>query len=313
MSRFGPEVPTPQWPDVLQYSPMDLQERYATGGDRYKAAEANRAACGIKDPSPSQHPFSPYTSTLPIPGVTSGCLWSSMNYGVVPRGVQIVSKIPPQPGPGPSPLQQWIQTSNGHESDGPVGYAVGTPVKICHLLSPEVQRYNSLVGDIVCIHDQMREDGKSDLLFDIRCPCQEAKLIGASADMMNSEHLTVPTSEHSKLAVPSNRVLVAPMYGVMASEAKAHDDERLPPFVLLSRLPSEKLEPIMTEKPTRPSDSSRPVTVRPPIWGAAMEPVFEERQPVAEPFNQVEWLRQQGYHQRPDGQWYAPPLPVLRR
>merc|ERR1712217_1016660 len=91
----------------------------------------------------------------------------------------------------------------------------------------------------------------------------------------------VRTSQGSKKAVPNNRALVAPLYGVMVSDAQVRDDERLPPFVMLSSLPSEKLEPILSAEANQEA-TQRPVMVRAPIWGAQMPVVIEERKPISE-------------------------------
>lgn len=208
-------------------------------------------------------------SSVPVNAVTSGLLPSSMDYGLLPRASPVYALQPP-----PSPLQQWVLGGAGGSfngagfgggmgagagfggmgagagfgggfggglGSGTAGYEVGSPVRIVNLTARESVRYNGLVGDIIEIHDAANQDGSDELMFDVRCPLElpEKRRDGVQPDPSFAK---VGVSDTSRRFVAENRRQVANVYGV--SEAEAEYSDRLPPFVLMSRFPSEKLEPI---------------------------------------------------------------------
>jgi len=147
--------------------------------------------------------------------------------------------------PPPSPLQQWILINSGNADNA---LPVGSCVKICHLTQAELARYNGLVGTIVSKHDVTNDDGTSDVLFDIRCPILP-NIVDSPLMRKDKEHYAVKDSDGAKAEIPKNRRQVAPMYGLSMFEAEKDDDPRLPPFVFLTRLPSEKFEQFGEQQP----------------------------------------------------------------
>jgi len=214
-------------------------------------------------------PYDPYTSTLPLASVTGGMIPSSMNYGKLPPGTLLRGQYQPPV----SPLQQWLETGKSQHG-GVAGFQVGQPVRICHLIAPECRPYNGLVGDILAVHDIEKQDFTRDMLFDVRCLVEGAPLRSWSA-IGDDDYSQIAPSDFARQAAVSNRTTIAPMYGLMAN-AEAPDESMLPPFVILSRLPSEKLEPLASmSKGTTGTRRMNclPPQVRPPIWGEPMAPV----------------------------------------
>jgi len=210
---------------------------------------------------------------------------SGMNFDKLPAGTMVGG--PDQP--PVSPLQQWLDTGRMQHS-GPMGFQVGQPVRVCHLLTRECRPYNGLIGDILAVHDVEKQDHTMDMLFDVRCLVEGASLRTWSA--IGEDYSQVTTSEFARQAALSNRTTIAPMYGLMAN-VEAADESMLPPFVVLSRLPSEKLEPLASL--TKGTTGTRrmnclPPQVRPPIWGEPMPPVVVEvRRPI--PQSQAQQLK----------------------
>jgi len=169
---------------------------------------------------------------------------------------------------------------------------VGMPVRICHLTSPDCNRYNNLIGDIYEVQTVNNQDGTQELLFDVRCPVLP-DVIQSKTLLREADHYKVPVSPAAQAAAPKNRAQVAPMYGVFATHSEADDDSLLPPFVLLARLPSEKLEPLNAAAAATlaaaragggearlPGHASRPPPlVLQPKWGPPLDTVIDEELP----------------------------------
>jgi len=154
-----------------------------------------------------------------------------IDYNKVAHGTPIMAWTRQPP---PSPLQQWFGAPS--KPNLPNGYKVGLPVRVCHLLSPEVRHYNDLVGDIYDVETIQNNDGTQEVLFEVRCPV----LANSLANLVDEQdYYKKPFSPSAQSAMAANRAKLAGAYG-----AGEMDDSRLPPFVLLTRLPSEKLEPL---------------------------------------------------------------------
>mmetsp|Transcript_126079 Transcript_126079/g.299385 ORF Transcript_126079/g.299385 Transcript_126079/m.299385 type:complete len:236 (-) Transcript_126079:43-750(-) len=216
-----------------------------------------------------QNPFP--ASSLPVAGVTSGFLSSGLNYPVLTQLPAGWEGQPPL-----SPLQQWVPTpeglleklkrngmmagkagKGGGAAAGAAGaglssdaddataaeaaeerLGVGMPVRICNFFTKGSGMYNGLVGDIVSVTTERVGHGEEEFLFDVRCPCN-----GGDRRRTSGTGANVPISPLAQASVMANRKQIGPQYGVSPDEAvHARDDLRLPPFVLLHRLPSEKLE-----------------------------------------------------------------------
>lgn len=217
-------------------------------------------------------------SRVPIPGLVAG-MKSSMNYGYLPQGSP--SMLPDQP--TASPLQQFMSMIPERHM-APAGFQIGLPVRICCLTCPEAMLYNGLVGDIVFVHSVASPDqGVDQLLFDVRCPVEDPNNMPPMVP--DPEKACVTTSPVAAQMASENRARLAasPMYEL--SGAMALDEERwLPPFVILSKLPSEKLEPIMSGvvggAPGVPAGApTLPPVWRPPIWGAPVGSLPGEPRP----------------------------------
>jgi len=248
-------------------------------------------------------PYDPRTSTLPLAGVTSGMLASCMNYDKLPRSSSLA------PHPPPSPLQQWIESGH-HEHAGPVGYEIGQPVRICHLISPECVPYNGLIGDIIMVHEIEREDHTFELAFDVRCVLEADDSRLPQNIIRDESYGSRPASDYARRAAPANRAQVAPLYGLMAN-VQEEDECCLPPFLLLSRLPSEKLEPLSTPN-SAPQGVLRihslPPQVRPPIWGEPLPPVVvATRPPIPEHMSKAPAPRAPAGQRPPTFSFGAPP------
>lgn len=182
------------------------------------------------------------------------------------------------PQPFPSPLQQWVHREFDNPEDA---YAVGSPVRICHLQSSMGTLYNGMIGDIVNIHKVNNSDFTLDLLFDVRCILQLPGEDPALKDMVRDVshvHSRVRTSLTAQNAAMHNRFVIGPAYGLDESQcidiSIAHVS--LPPFIFLSRLPSDKFEPevpmVNREAFGRHAGAERPSIVLPPVWGPPLPP-----------------------------------------
>mmetsp|Transcript_12434 Transcript_12434/g.31294 ORF Transcript_12434/g.31294 Transcript_12434/m.31294 type:complete len:616 (-) Transcript_12434:225-2072(-) len=232
--------------------------------------------------------YAPESTTMPLPNTSGGMLLSGMSYDKIGRNAPLMAMVPQ---PGPSPLQMWVAQDVGLKLAP--GFGVGSAVRICHLLSGETQLYNGLIGDIIEVSAVDSDcNGTQELLFDVRCPVlmnvmQSRRLIKDAA------HFKVPVTAEAQAAAARNRERVAPMYGAMATRTQEGDDDVLPPFVMLSRLPSEKLEPLNISafvSLTAARSAGRaarmpghymgpPPLVREPMWGPPLPTVVEPELP----------------------------------
>lgn len=231
--------------------------------------------------------FDPSRASIPIPGTTSGMMASGTNFNKVPQGTLVMAWTRQPP---PSPLQQWFGGSD--KPTLPSAYQVGMPVRICHLLSPEVRQYNNMVGDIYEVDAVQNDDGTQDLLFEVRCPVSVSSLANLVDEQ---ESYKKPFSPPSQAAAAANRALLVGAYGASGNSGEG---SRLPPFVLLSRLGSEKLEPLnnaasMSLSVARagtfaaamggmarvPAETSQTALILQPKWGPPMPAVADPELP----------------------------------
>eukprot|EP00811_Abedinium_folium_P005532 NODE_15095_length_1068_cov_6.509033.p1 GENE.NODE_15095_length_1068_cov_6.509033~~NODE_15095_length_1068_cov_6.509033.p1 ORF type:complete len:224 (+),score=60.59 NODE_15095_length_1068_cov_6.509033:101-772(+) len=206
----------------------------------------------IVSDKPPQEYWNPYTSTLPVPGETSGTMKSGMNYQFLPRDWQPSGWGQAQGGQfqGVSPLQQMYVPGYGNRSGmgggmgGGMGYgggcggcggngggdndggpfASGTPVRIM-CLQGEGMSYNGLIGDIV------GQGGYHGSAFTVRVPLADPREWMRILD--GTDMGAIGVSSEALEAIKMNRRLVAEAQN-LAEEEK--------PYLLLTGLPSEKLE-----------------------------------------------------------------------
>lgn len=224
-----------------------------------------------------------------LPQVSGGELRSGMDFNKISNDSAVWASVP---GPGPSPLQQWFSVA-GNPMPAP-GFAVGMPVKICHLLSPDSQRYNGLVGDIHQVHTVPNAGGTLDMLFDVRIPILPADLRSVNL-APDDPHFKALVSASAEANVNKNRSRIAPMYGVSATYHNEEENAFLPPYVMLSRLPSEKIEPLAAAAAASIASSrlgragcaqtsvglhAPPPIVLEPKWGEPMPMIFGDDLPA---------------------------------
>jgi len=232
--------------------------------------------------------YAPESTTMPLPNTSGGMLLSGMSYDKIGHNAPLMAMVPQ---PGPSPLQMWVTQDVGLKLAP--GFGVGSAVRICHLLSGETQLYNGLIGDIIEVSAVDSDcNGTQELLFDVRCPVlmnvmQSRRLI------KDAPHFKVPVTAEAQAAAARNRERVAPMYGAFARHTQEGDDDVLPPFVMLSRLPSEKLEPLNTSASASLAAARSaggaarmpghfmgpPPLVREPMWGPPLPTVVDPELP----------------------------------
>lgn len=253
--RFGPQ---PAYPEDWRYGSQPAYHE-----EQFREGRIGRQPVYAEE-DPRRSLYDPRSTSLPIPGISSGLLLSGMNYDFVPRGTPIMALAPP-----PSPLQQLVTPGDRNENTGP--YAVGSPVRVVNLSSPSTQLYNGLVGDIVAVRSYSNNDGTNSLQFNVRCPLESTdhwwRLI-----IDKDEHREAPSPLASQ-AVMSNRSIVGPSMHRenMARFTETGEERMFPPFIMIDGLPSEKLEPLNYGPPRDPG--ARPAVSRPPIWGPPTQPV----------------------------------------
>eukprot|EP00933_Yihiella_yeosuensis_P022009 TRINITY_DN17323_c1_g1_i2.p1 TRINITY_DN17323_c1_g1~~TRINITY_DN17323_c1_g1_i2.p1 ORF type:complete len:328 (+),score=54.30 TRINITY_DN17323_c1_g1_i2:72-1055(+) len=180
--------------------------------------------------------------SIPLPGLTSGMLPSGMNYNQIPKNAPLYADFPP------SPLQQWIRASPSLPGNSSVGHGLGfedgTPVRVFNLTSPSMSAYNGIVGDIVEVHTI--DDGNTiELLFDVKCPCTGQGHKPNPRIVPDPRFAKFDYSTIAKMNSPMNRKKLASVFGVTEAQAMSGEDiPKIPPFVILNKLPTEKLEPL---------------------------------------------------------------------
>lgn len=173
-------------------------------------------------------------SQVPMNGISSGMIPSSIDFSALPTRSDVWARQP-----GPSPLQQWSSQRNAHNTSAAgAGLAVGKQVRLCNLTAKEISHYNGLIGDITNVHTVSGPNGTSELLFDIRCPME----LPSRNRSFHPDPCHPPIPASSENISRQNRIQMAPLYGISAEEAFQENDWRLPPFLLLTRLPTEKFE-----------------------------------------------------------------------
>jgi len=216
--------------------------------------------------------YDPRTTTLPIPGVSSGMLESGMNYDYLPRGTELLAPVPP-----PSPLQEIV--GRARLDVGPSGaYSVGHPARIVGLSCRSTSMYNDLVGDIVATQAYDNFDGSATIYFSLRCPLEPAEYWWSETHE-RPEH-TVPVSPATSQAIDDNRRIIAPRLKREArAQQSAESSMALPPFLIVDGLPSENLEPVtLGSKFLQPGyypdiGTVLPTKVAPAIWGPPVSPL----------------------------------------
>lgn len=243
-------------------------------------------------------PYDQTWQSVPVPGVTSGMLASGMNFDYLPPQTPIMAPQPP-----PSPLQQYVALG-GNKPGGP--FAIGSPVKVVHMTSPESQPYNGLIGDIFFVNTIDKEDGTTDLLFDIRCPLDN-RIQWYPAMCKDKEHCDVKPTMEAMRAAPLNVKILGPDTPLYKDNGGG-----APPYLVLKKLPTEKLEPIShgggghgMRRPGPPGAEMLPMMTRPPIIGPPAVPPPPGSRPLGppDPYGDVMMGPTGGYGMPPSQPW----------
>lgn len=205
------------------------------------------------------HSYDPMYASVPIPGISSGMLQSSMNYDYLPPWTPIYAPQAP-----PSPLQQFINMNPNKPDAGP--FSIGHTVKISYMMSAETRMYNGMIGDIVAVETVNNMDGTQDLLFDVRCPLDNATPWYPNT-VMDKDHGKVKPSSQAMQAAPNNYKLLGPQAPGIA------DEEPIPPpYILLRKLPTDKMQSMGGAPSQARNPQAPPAIVRPPMMGS---PAFQ--------------------------------------
>lgn len=111
------------------------------------------------------------------------------------------------------------------------GLGIGMPVRICNFFASGSDCYNGLIGDVVNVESVPEHAGEEEFLFTVRCLCSVPRRRSFSSVS------NVPVSAMAQEAIEANRKQLRSSNH--PNEAWSDD---LPPMIILSRLPSEKLE-----------------------------------------------------------------------
>jgi len=174
-------------------------------------------------------PYDPTWNNVPVPGVSSGMLASGMNFDYLPPQTPIMVPQPP-----PSPLQQYLQLGGNKQGGG--AFAIGSPVRIVHMTSEQSQILNNLVGDIVAVNTIDNYDGTQEMVFDVRCPLENRSAWAEQS--RDKEHGGVRPSHYAMQMAPMNVKVLGPDTNLYRDNSGGP-----PPYLLLKKIPSEKMEP----------------------------------------------------------------------
>mmetsp|Transcript_71021 Transcript_71021/g.197283 ORF Transcript_71021/g.197283 Transcript_71021/m.197283 type:complete len:259 (-) Transcript_71021:72-848(-) len=246
---------------------------HSHGYDSRGAITRHKWAVGC--PQLDHYPFDPRTSTLPIPGVSSGYLASGMNYDYLPRGTSILLPLADPDSLKAASLGEYGSLAkdyadacakvrggggcgaaagrgNGSGASGPGGkkhgmLEMGVTVRIHNMNHERTVQYNGLVGDVV--DTKFHEHGGVSYL--VRCPMWDTNEWHCTQDV-NDPHMDVPTSLLASRSADANRDKLYPgapeghsayksEYAALASEFSAATLERTPPYIVLE-VPPDRLQ-----------------------------------------------------------------------
>lgn len=250
------------------YSWQSNQDRYAgdyawtttkAGPGTYLPAQTGRNLVGRMPNTPAYYPEG-YAGP-PIPGFSGGLLPSSAAYEFMPQSTPVYlpqQSMSPQVGATMysqqsypvSPVQQLATTYKGGRPEGSMD--VGSSVKLKFFSSPEGMLYNGLVGDIVAVTMQKGYNGLPEPVYDVRCPWRDPRTVKKEA-LEDKEHGHVLHSAFTADRATENRRLLGsrpldlPSMGGFGGQPVQDC-----PYILLTNIPKEKLEPLREWEETAP-------------------------------------------------------------
>lgn len=220
------------------------------------------------------NPFSQTWNSVPVPGISSGMLASGMNFDYLPPQTPIVTFQPP-----PSPLQQRVAIG-GDPPSSP--FSVGSPVRIVHMQPGESAVYNGLIGDVVAVDYVEKDNGTQAMVFDIRCPLDHTGSWVQALSLDAQTHARVQPSQFAMQMANQNVKCLG-----RDSSVYRENGGGPPPYLLLKKFPSEKLEPFGpgseshgVRRPGPPGVEMMPVQTIPGIMGPPTQPVPEGARPL---------------------------------
>lgn len=213
-------------------------------------------------------PFDQTWNSVPVPGISSGMLASGMNFDYLPPQTPLVIFQPP-----PSPLQQHVGIG-GNTPGSP--FPIGSPVRIVHMVGgPDSSVYNGLIGDVVAVDYIDKSDGMQEMVFDVRCPLDERGTWVQSMIPEMQGHAKIQPSQMAMQAARLNVKTLGPDHGLYRENGGGP-----PPYVLLRKFPSEKLEPFGPGSESHgirrvgpPGVEMMPVMAMPGVMGSPTQPV----------------------------------------
>jgi len=193
--------------------------------------------------------------------------------------------------------------------EGP--FDVGAPVKLKFFSSPEGMLFNELVGDIVAVRMEKDKLGLSAFpqpMFDVRCPWRDPRTVKKEA-LEDKDHGHVLHSAFTADQAQENRALLekkpVELPAMGGFSGRPYPDC---PYILLTGIPQEKLEPLQepNEAPPAPEPmtSMPPMPMMPPMQSTPMPPM--QTMPMMPPMHSTPMMSAGPMMQM--GSSLAPPL-----
>lgn len=257
--------------DGGDYSWQSKHDRYAGstawtvapyGPGTSTRAQAGRNLIGRMPDSPAYSPEG--YGGPPIPGFSGGMLPVSASYEFLPQNtpVYLPSQIgqPSNQQPAVSPVQQLAPLYKNDKPEGPMD--VGSSVKLKFFSSPEGMLYNGMVGDIVSVRMEKGFNSLPEPVYDVRCPWRDPRTVKKEAlDDKDHGHVLhsafTADKAHDNRRLLSNRPVDLPSMGGFSGQPMEDC-----PYILLTAIPREKLEPLQEWKESGPPPAA-PVHVQP--------------------------------------------------
>lgn len=215
------------------------------GPGTYAQAQAGRNLYGRMPGTPAYTPEG--YGGPPIPGFSGGLLPVSASYEFLPQNTPVYTPHevgqPSVQQPPVSPVQQLAPTYKQRETrTGQMD--LGAAVKLKFFSSPEGMLYNGLVGDIVAIRMERGNNDFPEAVYDVRCPWRDPRTVKKEAlDDKDHGHVlhSAFTADHAheNRRLLGNRPVDLPSMGGFAGQPLGDC-----PYIILTSIPREKLEPM---------------------------------------------------------------------
>jgi len=212
-------------------------------------------------------PYDGAWDSVPVRGISSGMLPSGMNFDYLPPQAPVMQMVRLEQ---PSPLQQFVGLGGkkGENMGDPRDYP---PMRTCHMTG-DAGIYNGLVGDVVQVSKKDNHDGSRTLLFDLRIPL-ENRMQWWPEMVKEQDHCDIPPSSEAMMAAVSNSRIIRPEHNLYDKQSG-----RTPPYLMIKKLPYEKLHPIGSATHGMrslgpPGVEMMPAIMNKPMMGPPVRPV----------------------------------------